>query len=576
MLSKVSSDVNITESLIRFLNASRLLNLKSKLLMEKYNLVLYNYTNLWLNNLTDYLWELHKHRNLIEMALLNSLVRYHNYTNGLLEKRDVFMCDNYVVYAVQVNETTVLNASEFMGKVVLEVLPQFSSVDELRSYSWRNYVNYIKELPILELPIEVDTLSLQEIMVDDLATLNLTVISHDFIKNLTIALVNNTYVKLEQGNYTIALYDLEPNVTQSYSWIVSLLREGVHDLKVSVFINNYTVCVARSINVTLPPLLPKAPTSVANLTIRCVDLNNTPIINCAVSLFRNETKELIGVYTTNETGYVTFYNLSLGMYTVIVNDGTVQISKSIQLYRNEHLNVVLDKLFLEIKTVNKRGVPLKDVHVSIRDDKGRLIFAGITDEDGVVYRYGILVGNYTVTFKWKDFILKRVSVSLMNYTKMTVMLDMYYLTVRAVRDNKTLAGALVTIMSKEPYFYEEKFVTGSDGEVKILLPSGRYDISVSKGQYVGGLTITLNEDLKVTIRCETTNALFIIMGVTGALWLCYGVLWRRYTSVAYKEREKYRKLLARLEELYKEGLVEEKLYQKLKSEYENKLREVGG
>jgi len=575
-LIKVYSDINITESLLRFLNVSGLLSEEVESLLEKYNSALFNYTNLGLSNLTSYLLDLSNYKSNMKTALLNSLVKYHNSTGSDLEKRDVFMCDDYVIYATQINETTALNASAFTSKVVLEILPKFSNVGKLRDRLWEEYLDYIGELLVVELPIEMETSSPHQIMVDDLVSLNLSLTNYDSVRNLTIAFINSTYIKLEQGNYTITLNDVEPYSTLSYSWIVSLLREGLHDLMIDVSIDNYTVRVIKSINVTLPPLLPKVPTSAVNLTVRCVDLNGTQMPNCVVTLINNETGETIGVYVTNETGYAVFYNLSLGTYTVIVNDGILQVSRTIQLYRNEQLDIVLDKLLLEIKAINKREISLKDIYVSVRDEKGKLVFAGVTDENGTVFRYGVLIGNYTITFKWRNFMLRRVSVNLKNYTRVTAVLDMYYLTVRALRDNKTLVGALVTVTSKGPRFYRETFMTDSNGEVRVLLPLGTYEVSVSKGQYVGSVIVTLDDDLKVTVKCRTTNALLVIIGITGTLWVCYGIVWRRYTSVTYKEREKYRRLLARLEELHKEGLVEDKLYQKLKLEYESKLREVGG
>jgi uncharacterized membrane protein len=68
--------------------------------------------------------------------------------------------------------------------------------------------------------------------------------------------------------------------------------------------------------------------------------------------------------------------------------------------------------------------------------------------------------------------------------------------------------------------------------------------------------------------------LWVLIAATATLWAVTAYVWHRRTSYIYKERERYRRLLQRLEEMYSRGEVEERFYLKLKQEYESKLNEL--
>jgi hypothetical protein len=116
--------------------------------------------------------------------------------------------------------------------------------------------------------------------------------------------------------------------------------------------------------------------------------------------------------------------------------------------------------------------------------------------------------------------------------------------------------------------------TDENGIAVLYLLPGPYRFTVSKGQYSASVVADVRVEQHVRIELQLAPTLWVLIAATATLWTVTAYVWHRRTSYIYKERERYRRLLQRLEEMYSRGEVEERFYLKLKQEYESKLNEL--
>ena len=169
---------------------------------------------------------------------------------------------------------------------------------------------------------------------------------------------------------------------------------------------------------------------------------------------------------------------------------------------------------------------------------------------------------------------------LSNFTsEVKLRIEAYRLNLRVVRERDLpLSLAFVEVRSLTTT-YSQLWLTNRTsikGECSFFLPAGKYLIKVYKGQYSVTTEVLLDNDKTLILKCSRGSTLLILTATTILLWISFIVYWYRATSITKREERKYRELLARLEEYYRKGLIEDKFYYKLKSEYEEKLKKLRG
>jgi hypothetical protein len=118
--------------------------------------------------------------------------------------------------------------------------------------------------------------------------------------------------------------------------------------------------------------------------------------------------------------------------------------------------------------------------------------------------------------------------------------------------------------------------TDDSGSVSLLLPEGSYLIYVSYGILESQQSVDLNNDISAIAACNVRpmiwfSSLAMILPVV-ALTV---ILERRKLRTPLQIR-RYKTMLSKLESMYKNGVVEYKIYRKLREEYETKIMELGG
>jgi len=114
------------------------------------------------------------------------------------------------------------------------------------------------------------------------------------------------------------------------------------------------------------------------------------------------------------------------------------------------------------------------------------------------------------------------------------------------------------------------------GYYTCLLPQSRYEISCSYGIYRGISVLDLNANLNVEVMCLTNAGVWFSAIIVPLPLLFLTFILERRKLKKPLEMKRYRSMLEKLENLYENGLIEYRLYRKLREEYEAKLMELGG
>ena len=143
----------------------------------------------------------------------------------------------------------------------------------------------------------------------------------------------------------------------------------------------------------------------ANVKVEIQNLTgNKALANTKIEL-RTDTNSLVGVYTTDENGYVELPNLTIGKYSVtIANAGlpagyTALSGASFEITKNCNEEVVLyvlrDTGNVNILVSTGSGQALENIDVSLYDEDGKLFTTVRTNSNGYANFTQIPTGNYT-------------------------------------------------------------------------------------------------------------------------------------------------------------------------------------
>ena len=330
-----------------------------------------------------------------------------------------------------------------------------------------------------------------------------------------------------------------------------------------------------------------------NLEVTCLDLDGTPLKDHPVLLFdqtvfyapatysiiTEKPGLLSGFARTDAEGKAYFNDIWNGTYWIkILADETIG-EKIINLQGSESLTIICNKTYLALRFVTSSGEPLSGATVTVLSG-GNIIFRDRTDEAGFIVRGDIYAGNYTVNAEWAGILVWSGTVDTLKNRYETKQCTVYRVTLTFVDQfGNPMPEADLSfrkIVSRTLSQLVLSTETNENGRISVLLPYGTYEISCSSGIYEGSITVNLNSDFERTVACSIkASSWFLIILFTVPTFILTVILERRRLRAPLTIR-KYRSMLNKLEAMYNSGLVEYKIYRKLRDEYEMKITELEG
>ncbi|MCS7119984.1 MAG: T9SS type A sorting domain-containing protein [Nitrososphaerota archaeon] len=331
-----------------------------------------------------------------------------------------------------------------------------------------------------------------------------------------------------------------------------------------------------------------------NLTVTCVDMDGKPLDDHPVFLFDKMTFTSPTVYTiltgetgplrsytkTDSSGKAYFVDIWNGTYLLKVYAEEVIAARVVDIQNPISLIIVCNKTFFALTFTTASGEPLPNAMVTVLSG-GNPIFRGYTDENGFIMRERISAGNYTVNVELAGTLVWSGTVDITKSKYQTIQCTVYRLKLTSADQSGNVIPKADLVIRRILSRTQSQFLlsakTDEYGKFSILLPFGTYEISCSSGIYAGSLLVNpLNSDLERTVFCsiKATSWLLIII-VTIPTLILTALLERRRLRAPLAIR-KYRSMLNKLEAMYNGGLVEYRIYRKLREEYETKIMELEG
>ncbi len=409
------------------------------------------------------------------------------------------------------------------------------------------------------------------------------------IYNVTL-LISNWSGDFYFGGVNVSIYDLNGNL------VLSGISNSTGCLNVELEEKSYMVTVesdgriigSQEIYVNASEVI-LIKTWTYTLEVTCIDQENNCMPEVTVFLYgqllfpnsSNETWQLINLAKTNEKGAVIFNNVWNGTYKIIVESGRVIGEKIINLTKSERLTIRCDKTFLELKIVTSTPTenPLSNASILLQDSNGHVFLKGITDSEGYVRFNNVYIDNYTIFVDWLNMEVFSGIVDTNTTKSLKIKVPVFQITLHIVDSfGKPLPYSEISIEKIIGRSYVEMLKMKSDknGLTSLLLPLGKYKISCCQGIYFGGIIIDLTDNRSETIRCNIHFNVWVLIFLVSLPLSILSLLLERERLKKPLEYRRYRNMLSKLESMYSNGLVEYKIYRKLKEEYETKLMELEG
>lgn len=244
---------------------------------------------------------------------------------------------------------------------------------------------------------------------------------------------------------------------------------------------------------------------------------------------------------------------------------------------------------LEVRVVSSSSPmrPLSNATVILQDSAGYIALRGRTDKNGYIRFDGIRVDNYTIFVEWLGTEVFSGTINVGVSESVEFRVSVFEVMLRLVDPfGKPLPHSIVTVKRTilrrvtSGYIMETQklFETESDGNgyVSCLLPSGTYEISCSSGIYSGKINVNLTDNYSGTLWCSVEFRVWLLLLLVSLPLSLISLLLERKKLRRPLEYRRYQSMLLKLESMYNSGLVEYKIYRKLREEYEAKLMELGG
>ncbi|RLF21010.1 MAG: hypothetical protein DRZ82_00035 [Thermoprotei archaeon] len=456
----------------------------------------------------------------------------------------------------------------------LLVLGHIPSLQNSTYYAgWLSYIEHYIPLIKASLPIVASMIVPSKVQVDEFFKVNSTLRFLEDLHSVNITFEYPNELKLLEGNKTYHFTDVKSGEALNLTWYFVGLFEGNHTLSMTICSEKGNLTLTSIIAVLLPPVIP---TRTHSLTVKCFDAEGKPMPNHVVLVYDKREGKLVAWNVTDVNGTAIFENLSEGHYEIKVSDGRILNSTSIYLYKDMEVQMRVYKYSITVNVFLENGLPMKNTAVYIYDVNGSLVFLGYTNENGTLTKRGLLPGNYTIEVKMGDLSVDSKDVNIVKQSTVDFVIKIYQVNVQALSpEGRPLPGALITIRSAKGEVVAT-YVADSFGFASFTLPKGAYTIIAEKVGYRGEKRVEISNNMTIYVVCHAPERTWILMVIAPLLLILSFILRYKRLQAMYSVENKYRQLLRRLEELYRKGLVEEKFYIKLKSEYEEKLRELEG
>ncbi|MEM3194394.1 MAG: carboxypeptidase-like regulatory domain-containing protein [Candidatus Bathyarchaeia archaeon] len=244
---------------------------------------------------------------------------------------------------------------------------------------------------------------------------------------------------------------------------------------------------------------------------------------------------------------------------------------------------------LQVRVISSSSLmrPLSNATVILQDSAGRIALRGRTDKNGYVRFDSIQIDNYTIFVEWlgAEVFSGKIDSSVSRNVELRV--SVFEVILRLVDPfRKPLPHSTITVKRTilrraiSGYLMETqelvKMESDENGYISCLLPSGTYEISCSSGIYSGKINVNLTENYSGTLWCNVEFRIWILLLLISLPLSLISLLLERRKLRRPLEYRRYQSMLLKLESMYNSGLVEYKIYRKLKEEYETKLMELGG
>jgi len=443
------------------------------------------------------------------------------------------------------------------------------------------YENLLNISLILPLQFSISTLAKEEVEVDSVYNLTLSIDVYENISslNLTLQLPKDAFQNIS-SNLTVTLWNLTSKEIYNYTWSLIPREVGLYSLNISTQSNRGTINLIVTVNVTSPPLFqPPKELKKYNLTIVVRRINMKPLPGRVVKIFDPSLNETVATGVTDINGSVQFINLTEGIYIVQVQEYNLINNYTLGLFSNKAYHINLNLTDLTIKVTSPSREPIPGVIIRLLDDEGNLVYSSVTDSNGTAVFKSVPLNVYTASLQFSNKIVSNFKINVSKSNNINTTINVYKLRIKAIREkNKPLALAKVEIVQSDNQYgyFAITNMTNLNGECTFYLLKGRYKVRVKRAQYYTEQEVNLENDMNLEIKMNRGNTLWIITLITIVLWASFGFYMYRSQSEIKREENKYIQLLKRLEDYHNRGLIEEKYYVKLKEEYEEKIRKLRG
>ncbi|HIE14642.1 TPA: hypothetical protein EYP70_05160 [Candidatus Bathyarchaeota archaeon] len=420
--------------------------------------------------------------------------------------------------------------------------------------------------------------------------------------NVTIQASSCEGLKSYLKSLNVTIYDsngtiVASGLTNDTGFLKIRLPAGVFTTFLS---KGYRVVGKKEINVTSSGVY-KIPMWVHNISIECIDLKGRVLSNHLVYIYdqvyfyswnnftvlTNQTGRLIVWNKTDQSGKAAFKGLWNGTYMIQVVSGRVIYEELIDLQKNESLILTCNKTDLIIRFVSmsdssKIGDPIPNIEVNIYDSEGNSVFKDYTDVNGYINYTGVYSGRYSIFAEWEGM---EIWSGIVDVTGEEIVLKcpVFRLAVKVLDPSgNPVPDAQVTIsrVTRRYRTYVTTVIrtgkTDKFGYYTCLLPQSRYEVTCSYGIYRGLTIFDLDSNMNVEIACYANAGVWFSAFIVPLPLLILTIMLERRKLKKPMEMKKYRTMLEKLENLYENGLIEYRLYRKLREEYETKLMELGG
>ncbi|RLI23740.1 hypothetical protein DRO57_08280, partial [Candidatus Bathyarchaeota archaeon] len=373
------------------------------------------------------------------------------------------------------------------------------------------------------------------------------------VVNASIGSLGNVTVKLQMGTYDVFIY---------------------RDRRL---IGRETVDIFHSTNITLR-------TWTYDFNVKVLSKDGMPMVGIPAllkALDKNVTGEYMRLSTSN--GLIRFDDVPNGTYNLKVLGWQKELIEDVNITIQEdeltHM-VKASAWFVGVRALKADGGPLPDATIHLLDVNRTELKVVKTDKQGYAPLGSLVAGVYIIRVEFSD-----VNVALKTFEApppggvVEVPCKVCELKVIPVDPwGNVMVGAKVTV-KYNPTRYILKTAEGvfqtPDKPVSFLIPEGSScEVTVSGGLYSGSTTLVLDRSMTVSVKSSITISTMFFLTLTALLWFVMAYGWRRKVRVYSVEILKVKSMISKLDELHREGRVEDSIYKRLREEYMNRLNKL--